>query len=82
MLAAHTTTVNRFVCDTNVKDSVAEDELQLLDRLGLNLVGLLLTRADEIFDGLGGIFALPLLEFAHPIGDRVYHVAGGFAGRF
>ena len=61
---------------------IAEDELQPLGRVGLNLVRLLLTRADETFDGLGGLFALPLLEFAHPIGDRVYHVAGGFAGRF
>ena len=48
----------------------------------LRLVRLLLTRADETFDGLGGFIALPLLEFTDPIGDVVYHIASGFAGRF
>ena len=52
------------------------------DRIDLGFVRLLAARADEIFDGLGSFIALPLLEFTDPVGDSVYHVASGLAGRF
>lgn len=43
---------------------------------GLGFVWLLLARANEVFDGFGGFYTLPLLEFGDPVGHRSHHCAG------
>ena len=53
--------------------------MRLVSPGGLGFVGLLIAGANQVFDSLSGVFALALLKFGNPGGDRVHDITGSFA---
>jgi hypothetical protein len=49
---------------------------------GLRFVRLLVARADQVLNGLGGLFTLPLFKFCNPDGNSVDDIAGSLADSF